>query len=70
MASKGTPKEFDCVKWTREVRDQFYEETKHMTREELRERLSQRPTNPVLARLFDRRKAPQGRNAPDEAVGE
>ena len=55
-------KTFDCVKWTREVRDRINEEIADMSGEELRDWLSQRPTDPVLARLFDRRKAPEGRD--------
>ncbi|MDE0101674.1 MAG: hypothetical protein OXN89_04785 [Bryobacterales bacterium] len=46
--------------WTREVRNTIYEETKHMTREERQEWYSRRPRDPVLARLFDRRKRPVG----------
>ena len=49
-------KDFDCVKWTREVRDRIYEETKHMTLAEYRQWLeSGRPTQGALAKLWDRR---------------
>lgn len=52
-------KDFDCVKWTREVRDRIYEETKHMTLSEYRQWLeSRRPTQGVLAKLWDRRADP------------
>ena len=30
---------FDCLKWKQERQAKIYEETKHMTREEVRERL-------------------------------
>lgn len=61
MKSEPREKKFDCVKWTREVRDRINEEIADMSGEELREWFSQRPTDPVLARLFDRRKSPEGR---------
>ncbi|MCY4041836.1 MAG: hypothetical protein OXF72_11370 [Gammaproteobacteria bacterium] len=44
-------KAFDCVKWTRERRDQMYEE-------EMKWRAPRRPKDPMLAKLFDRAKAP------------
>lgn len=47
-------KEFDCVKWTRKIRNQMYEETKHMSREEYRQWLRRRPTDPWLAAMHDR----------------
>ena len=56
MNSDAKEKAFDCMKWLRETRDQIYEETKDMTREEWRAWYSQRPTDPILARLFDLRK--------------
>ena len=68
MITEDGGKAFDCVKWTRQIRDQIHEETAGMSHEERREWYSRRPTDPVLARLFDRRKAPAGRRAPDEAV--
>ena len=58
MNSDPKEKSFDVMKWLRETRDQIYEETKDMTREEWRAWYSQRPTDPILARLFDLRKAP------------
>ena len=69
MNSDPKEKSFDVMKWLRETRDQIYEESKDMTREERRAWYSQRPTDPILARLFDRRKAPEGKRDPDEAVG-
>ncbi len=36
MASK-TPKKFDCVKFMREARREIYEETKHMSHDEMSE---------------------------------
>ena len=39
MASTETKeKDFDCLKWIREVRDQIYAETKDMSPEELKQR--------------------------------
>ena len=61
MKTEDGGKAFDCVKWTRRIRDQIHEETAGMSREERREWYSQRPTDPVLARLFDRRKAPEAK---------
>ncbi len=60
MTREGTPKKFDCVKWTREVRDRIYEETRDMTRVERRRWSEARiRRDPLLARLYDRRKAPE-----------
>ena len=67
--SETTPKAFDCMKWLRETRDQINEEIADMSGKELREWFSRQPTDPMLARLFDRRKAPEGKRSPDEAVG-
>ena len=58
MNSGPEEKAFDCMKWLRETRVQIYEETKDMTREERRAWYSQRPTDPILARLYDRWKVP------------
>ena len=69
MKGDADQKSFDVMKWLRETRDQIYEETRDMTREEWRAWYSERPTDPILARLFDRLKAPDGKRSPDEAVG-
>ena len=69
MTSESREKEFDCVKWTREVRDRINDQIADMSGEELREWLSQRPTDPVLARLFDRRKVPEGGRVRAQAAG-
>ena len=53
-------KSFDVMKWLRATRAELYEETKNMSFEERREWESRRPTDPVLAKWFDRRKAPVG----------
>lgn len=48
MANRQAEKSFDCVKWTREVRDRMYEETKHMSFDEWRSWLDERlATNPL-----------------------
>jgi len=44
-------KAFDCVKWTRERRDQMYEE-------EMEWRAPRRPKDPMLAKLFDQATPP------------
>ena len=69
MKGDADQKSFDVMKWLRETRDRIYEETKDMTPEEEREWYAQRSTDPILARLFDRRKAPEGKRSPDETVG-
>ena len=54
MNDRFPRKSFDCVQWTRNVRNRMYEETKHMTPEERVEwRRSKRPTDPFLARMWD-----------------
>ena len=59
MTSEPREKAFDCVKWTRERRNQMYEETKDMSPDERRRwSESQRPTDPFLAELYDRAKPP------------
>ncbi len=57
MMSDTHDKPFDCVRWTRERRDQMYRESKDMTPEE-RALRSRRPTDPFLAELYDRAKPP------------
>ena len=59
MTNETREKSFDCVKWTRERRNQMYEETKNMSSgERRRRRNSRRPTDPFLAKLHDRAKPP------------
>jgi len=41
---------FDCVKMKREIQTQIYEETKHMTPEEQRERLRQASERATIRR--------------------
>lgn len=61
MADSFPRKSFDCVQWTRNVRNRMYEETKHMSPEERVEWYrSRRPTNPGLARMWDNAKPPPG----------
>ena len=68
MTSDVGEKSFDVMKWLRATREQIYEETKHMSPEERRAWYSRRPTDPVLARLFDRRRVPEGRRESDRAT--
>lgn len=50
MTNEVREKSFDCVKWTREVRNRHYEETKHMSYEEWRNWLDEKlVNNPLLA---------------------
>ncbi len=70
MTPQTGEKSFDVMKWLRATRDRHYEETKDMSREERREWYSRRPKDPVLARLFDRRKAPEGGRVRAQAAGE
>ena len=57
MQTDDEPGRFDCVQWTREVRDEMYEETKHMSTGQRLDRLrSRRPTHPVLAKMWDNAK--------------
>ncbi len=64
MKTKAGEKAFDCVKWTREVRDRINEEIADMSGADLREWFAQRPADPLLAKLFDRRTAPAGDRTP------
>ncbi len=46
------PEEFDCVEWTREIRDRAYERTKHMSHEARRRQLNEGLRNdPFFSRL-------------------
>lgn len=59
MMSDIHDKPFDCVRWTRERRNQMYEESKDMTPDERAHRF-RRPTDPFLAKLYDRAEPPIG----------
>ena len=53
-------KEWDCVKWVRQVRAQHYAETRGMSWPEYRKWLdARRPTDPRLAALWDRKVPPE-----------
>ena len=71
MTNEIREKSFDCVKWTREVRDRHYEETKDMSFEEWRRRLDERlSTNPLMAKMKERMVEPLGSRRHDyEAHG-
>ena len=56
MKSETGEKPFDCVKWTRKVRDRINAEIKDMSYEEERRYFNRRPTNSFLAEFFDRLK--------------
>ena len=60
MKSDSSAKSFDVMKWLRATRADIDEETKNMSIEERMEWESRQPTDPVLAKLFDRRKTPEG----------
>ena len=59
MKNDAGEKSFDVMKWLRATRAEIYEETKNMSIDERREWESRRPTDLVLARLFDRRTVPE-----------
>ena len=61
MKTEADEKSFDVMKWLREVRDRINEEIAEMSGGNLREWFFRRPTDPVLARLFDRRTVPDAR---------
>ena len=69
-------KAFDCLKWTREARDEINAEIAGMsTEEELRWWEAQRPTDPFLAELWDESRAHRTRrsaasDAPPSAIAE
>ena len=71
MTNEIREKSFDCVKWTREVRDRHYEETKDMSFEEWRRWLDERlSTNPLIAKMKERMVEPLGSRRRDhEAHG-
>ena len=61
MTSDAREKSFDVMKWLRATRDDIYEETKDMSFEEERRWTEERiRRDPILAKLYDRRKAPDG----------
>ncbi len=52
MISKSIPKKFDCIQFTREARRRIYEETKHMSHEQLSEYYRAfRESDPLWKRL-------------------
>lgn len=59
MTNRARQESFDCVQWTRKIRDQMYEETKDMPPKQRLHRLkSTRPNDPVLAKMWDSAKPP------------
>ncbi len=53
-------KSFDCVEWTRQVRNQIYEETKNMSEEErIRWQEKRIARDPFLAKLAARAVTPK-----------
>ena len=63
MTADASEKPFKVMKWLRETRDRIYEETKDLSPDEELRYYARRPTDPVLARMFDRRKVPTARGA-------
>lgn len=60
MTTETPAKKFDCIRFVREVRAQHYRETKDMSWKEYRQWLdAQRPTDPRLAALWDRKVPPE-----------
>ena len=67
MTSETREKSFDCVKWTRERRNRMYEETKDMSPADRRRwSESRRPTDPLLAGIYDRARPPVGSRCRDQ----
>lgn len=65
MKAEPSPESFDCVRFMREARARTYEATKHMSTGEFVQWLNRRrPTDPVLAELWDRSQEPTGRRKP------
>ena len=56
MKNETGEKPFDCMKWTREVRDQINAEIRDMSYEEERRYFKRRRSNSSLAEYFDRLK--------------
>ena len=56
MKGETGEKPFDCVKWTRKVRDQINAEIRDMSYEEERRYFKRRRTNSFLVEFFDRLK--------------
>lgn len=61
-------KGFRVMPWLRAIRACIYEETKDMTREERLRWRRKRPTDPLLAELLDRMRAPGGGKAPPSST--
>ena len=69
MKTEAVEKTFDCVRWTRKTRDRINAEIRDMSEEELARWFEdQRPADPFLAELFDRRKAPTGSRTSAQAT--
>ena len=68
MTPQTGEKSFDVMKWLRETRDRINGKIADMSGEELREWFSQRPTDPILAGLFDRGKTSEGGETPASAT--
>lgn len=63
--TENSARPFDCVKFTREARQEIYEETKHMSLDELGEYWRKfRETDPVWQRWVSEQRA-LGRPVPD-----
>jgi len=75
---QGSKEPFDCLKWLREVRDQIYEETKHMTTQErIAWRRARRPKEGILAEMWAHLDSPKNKKwnrrnclPPDPEIGE
>lgn len=70
MKNEQEAQPFDCVKWTREIRDRIYEETKDMSWEErMQWRRARIMSDPFLADLHLNLRRPDGRRGPVDKVG-
>ena len=67
MKSEPAGEPFRVMKWLRDTRDRYYEETKDMSFEEERRWSEERiRRGPFLAELYDRRKVSTGGRVPTE----
>lgn len=63
--TEDSTRPFDCIEFTRQARREIYEETKHMSLEELHEYWRKyRETNPEWQRMVAKQRA-LGRHVPD-----
>ncbi len=71
MKGKDGKKTFDCVAWTRETRNRISAQIKDLsTEEKIRWFENRRPSDPFLAKLFDRSQAMKANRRSVDSSGE